>query len=107
MKRFTWDTWDYDGDGTAFIVAKSEVPEIEAVPAYIVAADHLSPTCAEGMEVREGWCKWQVRTDWEGGDGEPRGWYVVEETKRRPTRLDGRPLPGWFPVWIVRVGEWY
>lgn len=106
-RKFTWDSWDFDCDGDAYIVAKDECPDRHKVPAYIALADNLSADCAGGMLVEEGWCKWQVRTDWENGDGEPKGGYVVEDYEPHTRRLDGKRKAGWFPVWIVRVGEWY
>ena len=105
-RKFTWDAWDYDLDGSAYIIAKDECPNKEDVPDYICRVDGLSPECKPEMVVDEGWCAWQVRTDWMYGDGEPHGWYVVEKQQKRPAR-NGKPLPGWFPVWIVRKGEWY
>lgn len=105
-KCFTWDAWDYDCEGTAYVIAKSEVPERENVAKYIIEEDGLDPTCGPEMCIREGWCKWQVRTDWMYGDGVPRGGYVVEEGSKRPTK-NGKPLPGWFPVWLIRKDEWY
>lgn len=107
VKKFTWDAWDFDCDGDAYIIAKSECPKRESVPDYIVKVDNLSPACKPGMAVEEGWCKYQVRTDWENGDGEPVGGYYVERSEALTKRLDGKRKPGWFPVWIVRKGEWY
>lgn len=106
--QFTWDEWDFDLDGCAFIIAKRECADKDGVPDYIIQADRLSPDCRNGMAVEEGWCKFQVRTDWENGDGEPRGGYVVE-TYEPNTRhsVTGKRKPGWFPVWIVRKGDWY
>ena len=59
------------------------------------------------IELRRLWCKYQVRTDWENGDGEPRGGYCVLMRESRPKRHDGKNKAGWFPVWIIRKGEWY
>lgn len=54
-----------------------------------------------------GWCKYQVRTDWANDDdAKPHGGYVVR-SEAETKRLDGRRKPGWFPVWVVRKGEWY
>lgn len=107
-RSFKWSSWDFDCDGEAYIIAKDECPEREKVPEYIVQADCLDPNCKSEMEVEEGWCKYQVRTDWEYGDGEPKGGYVVE-THEPLTRnsITGKRKPGWFPVWIIRKGEWY
>ena len=61
------------------------------------------------MIVEEGWCKWQVRTDWENLYGKPAGWYCVVESKfdTETKQLNGNHKRGWFPVWIVRKGDWY
>lgn len=106
-RKFTWDAWDFDCDGDSYIIAKAECPERENVPDYIINADHLHLDCKDGMDIEEGWCKFQVRTDRENGDGEPRGGYVVEQYEPHTKQLDGKRKPGWFPVWIVRKGEWY
>jgi hypothetical protein len=106
-RKFKWDSWDFDCDGDAYIIAKQECPEKENVPDYIIQEDCLHPDCKDGMVVEEGWCKYQVRTDWENGDGEPKGGYVVEMYKSAPIKLNGKRKPGWFPVWIVRKGDWY
>jgi hypothetical protein len=60
------------------------------------------------MKVEEGWCKYQVRTDWENDDdAEPHGGYVIEQNEAFTKKVDGKRKSGWFPVWIVRRGEWY
>jgi hypothetical protein len=105
-RKFTWNSWDFDCDGDAYIIAKAECPERENVPDYIVKADNLDPACKLGMVIEEVWCAFQVRSDWEDSDG-PHGWYVVERREAFTKRLDGRRKPGWFPVWIIRKGEWY
>ena len=107
MRNFKWEAWDYDCDGEAYIIAKSECPEKEDVPDYIVKQDGIHPECKPDMVVQEGWCKFQVRTDWEDGDGEPRGGYVVETYKSETVNIYGKTKQGWFPVWIVRKDEWY
>lgn len=101
-KKFKWNAWDFDCDGEAYVVAKSECLEKENVPDFIINADNLHPGCKDGMVVAEGWCKYQVRTDWENCDGEPRGGYYVHEENK-----DITGMRGWFPVWIVRKGDWY
>lgn len=106
-KKFTWNAWNFDCDGYAYIIAKSECPDRESVPDYITKEDSLDPACKPDMEIEEGWCKYQVRTDWEDGDGRPAGGYVVEQREAFTKRLDGKRKPGWFPVWIIRKGEWY
>lgn len=106
-KKFKWAAWDFDCDGDAYIIAKDECPEKENVFGYIIKNDNLHPDCRDGMVVEEGWCKYQVRTDWENGDGEPHGGYCVREYSRRSQKLDRKNKCGWFPVWIVRKGKWY
>jgi hypothetical protein len=102
MKRkFTWYAWDFDFDGDAYVIAKDECPEKNDVPDYIFRIDHLHSDCKVGMEVQEGWCKFQCRTDWYDSDGKPQGWYVVL------IAAHSNHQKGWFPVWIVRKGEWY
>jgi len=97
--KFTWNSWDIDGQGEAYVIAKKICPQKEDVPQFIVIADKLHEDCKAKMIVEEAWCKWQVRTDWENGDGEPCGGYFIAESN-----YDGKR--GWFPVWIVK-GEWY
>ena len=118
-RKFTWDSWDYDCDGDAYIIAKDQCPNREDVPKWIVEADRLDPECLNPAheahisdeDVKEGWCSFQVRTDWENGDGEPRGGYLVDERSDPPKyqygEKSGKKKPGWFPVWILRKGEWY
>lgn len=106
-RLFTWDAWDFDGDGESYIIAKDLCPEKENVPDFICQKDYIDPACKSDMVVDEGWCKWQVRTDWEGADGTPQGWYVVYRQKDAPKALNGKKQPGWFPVWLVRKEEWY
>lgn len=105
-RKFTWNSWDFDCDGDAYIIAKSECPKREDVPAYIISENNLDEACASGMVIEEGWCAFQVRSDWENYYG-PHGWYTVTQCESDTKRLDGRRKPGWFPVWIVRKGEWY
>lgn len=106
-RKFKWDAWDFDCDGDAYIIAKAECPKREDVPDYIVNADGLHADCKGGMKIEDGWCKFQVRTDWENGDGEPKGGYCVTKYEPETLNLYGKRKPGWFPVWIVRKGEWY
>lgn len=68
--------------------------------------DHIHPDCMAEMNIEEGWCKYMVRSDWENTDG-PYGSYYVEKRSSRPVDRNGKPAPGWFPVWIVRQEEWY
>lgn len=106
-RRFTWDAWNYDCNGEAYIIAKDQCPNAANVPGYICEVDDIDPACKPEMRVEEGWCKFQVRTDWENGDGEPRGGYVVYKQKEPPKNRNGKKQAGWFPVWIVRKEEWY
>lgn len=96
-RKFKWDAWDFDCDGEAYIIAKEECPEKSEVPSYICREDDISEECKVEMNVQDGWCRWEVRTDWENGDGEPRGWYCIYHT----------PVKRAFPVWIVRKDKWY
>lgn len=96
-RKFTWDSWNYDCDGAAYIIAKDQCPERKAVPDFICGVDDIHPDCKSDMVVQEGWCRWEVRSDWENTDGGPMGWYVVY----------GEKVPRSFPVWIVRKGFWY
>lgn len=107
-RAFTWMSWNYDDDGDAYIIAKAECPDRGALPDWIIREDCLSPDCRDGIagDIREGWCKYQCRSDWMDETG-PRGAYLVEERASCPKHLDGRNKPGWFPVWIIRKGEWY
>jgi len=107
MAKFKWDAWDFDCDGDAYVIAKRECPEKENVPDYIIQEDCLHPDCKDGMIVEEGWAKYQVRTDWENTDEEPLGGYYVDKCKTQPITMYGKKKQGWFPVWIVRKGEWY
>ena len=107
-RKFTWDSWDYDGDGDAYIVAKDECPEIEFVPEFICKHNDLHSDCMDGIrkDIKEGWCKFQCRSDWVNCDG-PHGFYVVTEWAGDTKNLYGKRNPGWFPVWIVKKGDWY
>lgn len=83
--KFKWEAWDLDGPGDAYVIAKRwGGPRKEDVPGFIIREDNLHPHRKDGMVVSEVFFKYQVRTDWAGYEGEPKG--------------------GWFPVWIVRRG---
>ena len=105
-RKFTWDAWNFDDDGNAYIIAKSKCPKRENVPNYIIKEDRLHQDCTSCMVIEEGWCKFQVRPDWFDKEG-PRGWYVVVQDETETKRIDSRRKPGWFEVWVVRKGEWY
>jgi hypothetical protein len=115
-RKFDWGAWNYDDDGEAYIIRKDLCPNRADVPEWIMKADHLNPEClnpARGAhlaerDVKDGWCKYQCRTDWYNGDGDPQGGYLVEDCGSHK-RLDnsGKNSPGWFEVWIIRKGEWY
>lgn len=96
-RKFKWNAWDFDCDGEAYIIAKDECPKKDEVPTYICNVDRIHSDCKPEMNVSEGWCRWEVRTDWEHGDGLPKGWYVIHNSKVKNS----------FPVWIVRKEEWY
>lgn len=125
-RKFKWDVWDYDCSGPAYIIAKDECPNIEDVPKYIVEADCLHKSVLEPPDhehaipcgdtddeylcvscVHQGYCKYQVRCDWDNVDGPQGGYYVTEQDNHPTNPITGRPLTGWFPVWIVRLGLWY
>ena len=38
-KKFTWNMWNYDCDGNAYIIAADECPNRADVPFYIVKED--------------------------------------------------------------------
>lgn len=106
-RKFKWEAWNFDCDGEAYVIAKDECRNSEDVPDFICQNDGIHPDCKMEMVVEEGWCKYQVRTDWENGDGEPMGGYVVYKQKEPPKDMSGKKKAGWFPVWIVRKEEWY
>lgn len=98
MKRkFVWDAWDYDCDGSAYIIAKDACLHKEGVPDFICREDQIPAKCRPEMQVQEGWCRWEVRSDWYGGYGGPGGGYCIYDQK----------VPRSFPVWIVRKENWY
>ena len=96
-RKFTWRSIGYGHDGGAYIIAKDECPRREDVPDFICREDHLDPACATDMVVKEGWCRYECRTDFEEHYGEWLSGYVVHAEK----------VPRAFPVWIVRKDEWY
>jgi hypothetical protein len=106
-RKFTWEAWDFDCDGEAYIIAKDECPDRAKVMAYIDEVDTVDVSTAPEEAVHEGWCAYQCRSDWENTDDQCGGYQVYEMGKRPANRKTGKPKPGWFPVWIVRKGEWY
>ena len=107
-RKFTWDFWNYDCEGDAYIIAKDQCQNKELIPEYICKHDFLPSTCMDGIKnsIKEGWAKYQIRRDWDNCDGRSEGGYFVTEHKSDTFTL-GKRLGGWFPVWIVRKGEWY
>lgn len=101
-RKFTWDKWDYDCDGNAYIISKDECPNREDVPEFICKNDGIHSDCKKEMIVEEGWCSWQIRSDWFDHEGEAIGGYYVEKQIEKPNTNNK-----WFPVWIVRCDEWY
>lgn len=95
-RKFTWDAWDYDGDGSAYIIAKDECPHREGVLGFICRKNHIEPKCAADMVVKDGWCRYECRTDWEEHYGERLSLYAAYDEK----------VPHAFPVWIVRKEPW-
>ena len=99
-RNFSYDVWNYDGDGNAYIITKDTCPNITDVPEFIKREARLqSLTLDDINEIKEGVCKWQVRTDWENCDGRPIGWYYINDSVKTKK--------GYFPVWIVRCDDWY
>ena len=105
-RKFTWLKWDIDFGGECYVIAKDLCDTADDVKQYVVKEDNLDPLCAKDMIVEDGWCKFQVRSDWSEHDG-PAGWYVVERDKSCAHDVYGKRRSGWFPVWIIPVGEWY
>ena len=99
--KFKWDAWNFDDDGDAYIIAKRECPEKENVADYIIKEDGLHIDCKDGMNIKEGWCKWQIRADWVNCEDTRTGGYYVE------TEHDKKGKKGWFPIWIIRKEGWY
>ena len=48
MAKFTWDRWNFDCDGEAFVIRKDLCPNREDVPAFIVREDNLHHDCMQG-----------------------------------------------------------
>lgn len=116
MSKFTWYKWDYDCDGESYVIRKSICPNIDDVPKWIIENDNLDPECLNPTltahlsvsDVKCGWCKYQVRTDWDNCDGTPTGgYYIKDDGGEAPINVHGKKQGGWFEVWIVRIGEWY
>lgn len=105
-RMFTWDAWDYDLNGDAYIISKSECPLAVNVPDFICGNEHIDHKHKLDMVVKEGWCKFQIRSDWDNSEGEVCGGYFVKELKEYPKDSQGKKKRGWFPVWIVRKGKW-
>lgn len=110
-RKFVWDMWNFDFEGLAYVIS-ADACRKEDVPGFIVKNDGLSEDvlnpsyedylCTES--VQEGWCKYQVRSDWEN-EGGAHGGYVAQIASHDSETFKGKR--GWFPVWIVRLGEWY
>lgn len=101
-RKFKWDAWDFDCNGTAYIISVDECPKREDVPAFIHANDYIPDEINPTMQVQEGWCKYQVRRDWDNGDGQPQGGYYATMAPHKGSRAQYHIKPGWFKVWIVR-----
>ena len=96
-RNFVWGAWDYDCDGEAYIIAKDACPNSEDVPDFICHEDRIPAKCKSEIRVQDGWCRWELRSDWDGGYGDRGGGYCIYDQK----------VPRAFPVWIVRKEEWY
>lgn len=107
-RKFTWQSWDFDCEGDSYIIAKAECPDVELVPEYICREDNLHTDCMAGIskDIEEGWARYQVRSDWEDHEGEATGGYYITCFESETLR-QGKRIGGWFPVWIVRKGDWY
>ncbi len=81
-KWFEYERWNIDGGGTAHVIAKDVCPNAADVPDYICEAAGISEMYKPEMVVREGWCAYQCRSDWE--DGRRGGSYIVMEQKNPP-----------------------
>ena len=97
-RLFTYDCWDIDYEGDAYVVSKDECKDKRALIGYIVDKDCLNGTKEEiwinkDAMIQEGWCHWSCVWDF----GELEMGYVVEIGEEKPNY--GR---GWFPVWIIR-----
>lgn len=55
-RYFVWDTWDYDCDGEAYIIAKDVCPNKEDVPDFICREDRIPAKSKSEMRVQDGWC---------------------------------------------------
>ena len=100
MPKFTWNKWDFDSEGDAYVIRKSLCPKPEDIPDFIVKEDELPEhykSCIAEIAVEEGWCRFYVSRYWDDYD-EPKGGFGVEFGGNKKRK------PGWFPVWIVRVG---
>ena len=102
-RKFTWDSWNYDCNGDAYIIAQDLCPDVGNVPEWIAIKDHLDPQNIP-KDIRQGFCKFQCRSDWEDTTG-PHGFYVVTEWVGDIKNLYGKKKAGWFPVWIIRKEE--
>lgn len=96
-RYFVWATWDYDCDGEAYIIAKDVCPNKEDVSDFICREDRIPAKSKSEMRVQDGWCRWELRSDWNNDYGDRGGGYCIYDQK----------VPRAFPVWIVRKEEWY
>ncbi|GHU53047.1 hypothetical protein AGMMS49975_10150 [Clostridia bacterium] len=107
-RKFVEDSWDYDCDGYAYIVAKDCVKTLADVVERSAAFYCGEPRENPEEYIQGGWCKYQVRTDWYEFEGERRGSYIVfddTDAKKYILNTNGKRKLGWFPVWILRFPE--
>lgn len=52
-RKFKWNAWDIDGDGSAYIISKDECQNREDVPDFICREDGIHPECKPEMVVEE------------------------------------------------------
>lgn len=101
MPKFTWHKWDFDSDGAAYVIRKSICSKSEDVADFILKEDelpeHYKQRIAEKC-IEEGWCRFYASRYWDDCN-EPKSGYGVEASN------SSKRKHGWFPVWIVRVGE--
>ena len=89
-----------------YVIAQADCPNRMEVPERIVNAKDLSGELLNiNHDVLPGWCKYQVQTGeyfFKYGNTQP----VYSQGHEKPEKR-GKPIPGWFPVWITKIGEWY
>ena len=99
-RNFKWDVLELL-TGFAYVISKDECKKKENVLEYIEKNKGKDDYQLDDKQpIHEGWCRYEVRSDWENVDGKSGG-YVVYEGERPVNEVTGKPLSGSFPVWIV------